>query len=148
MRSFERQLEVGFKRVGYVGVRMLDGDIDDRDSGVLETSRGTLLVTTFTSLAYEKVLQVAEKKKAGEPGAWPAERLKLWEAAHNRLTAEQRQSQLGQWMIRSTDGGVTWSPRYSSIVNSPHGPIELAAEVAWAWTDPISVTTPAVAAKS
>ena len=28
-------------------------------------------------------------------------------------------------MIRSTDGGVTWSSRYASIVNSPHGPIQL-----------------------
>ncbi|HEY6170506.1 MAG TPA: exo-alpha-sialidase [Verrucomicrobiae bacterium] len=110
----------GFPRV------LLDSDTDDRDSGVLETSRGTLLVTTFTSLAYEKVLQTAEKKKPGEPGAWPADRLKLWQAAHNRMTAEQRQAELGQWMIRSTDGGRTWSPRYPSIVNSPHGPVELA----------------------
>lgn len=105
---------------------LLDGDSDDRDAGVLVTSRGTLLVTTFTSLAYERALQTAEKKKPGEPGAWPAERLQLWQAAHNRLTAEQRQAELGQWMIRSTDGGVTWSPRYASVVNSPHGPIELA----------------------
>ena len=29
-------------------------------------------------------------------------------------------------MIRSTDGGLTWSPRYPSLVNSPHGPIALA----------------------
>jgi hypothetical protein len=28
-------------------------------------------------------------------------------------------------MLRSTDGGVTWSARYPSIVNSPHGPIQL-----------------------
>jgi Neuraminidase (sialidase) len=28
-------------------------------------------------------------------------------------------------MIRSTDGGVTWSERYPSIVNSPHGPVQL-----------------------
>ncbi|MEY3949383.1 MAG: hypothetical protein RJB43_738, partial [Verrucomicrobiota bacterium] len=33
---------------------LLDGAIDDRDSGVMETARGTLLVTTFTSLAYEE----------------------------------------------------------------------------------------------
>ena len=105
---------------------LLDGDIDDRDSGVLETSRGTLLATTFTSLAYEPILQAAEKIGAGAPNAWPAERLKFWKAAHNRLTPEQRKSQLGQWMIRSTDGGVTWSPPYSSIVNSPHGPVQLA----------------------
>ena len=29
-------------------------------------------------------------------------------------------------MIRSTDGGVTWSQRYRCLVNSPHGPIQLA----------------------
>jgi hypothetical protein len=28
-------------------------------------------------------------------------------------------------MIRSTDGGVTWGARYDSLVNSPHGPINL-----------------------
>ena len=28
-------------------------------------------------------------------------------------------------MIRSTDGGRTWSERYSSLVNSPHGPTQL-----------------------
>jgi sialidase-1 len=104
---------------------LLDGPGDDRDAGVLETRAGSLLVTTFTSLAYENVLATAEKRKADEPGAWPAERLLKWRAAHNRLTAEQRQKELGQWIIRSTDGGVTWSARYPSIVNSPHGPIQL-----------------------
>lgn len=104
---------------------LLDSAIDDRDAGVLETAKGTLLVTTFTSLAYESILANAEKKPAGTPGAWPAERLARWRAAHHRLTAAQRQAELGQWMIRSTDGGVTWSARYSSVVNSPHGPIQL-----------------------
>ena len=28
-------------------------------------------------------------------------------------------------MIRSTDGGVTWSGRFDCLVNSPHGPINL-----------------------
>ena len=32
---------------------LMDSEIDDRDSGVLETAKGTILVTTFTSLAYE-----------------------------------------------------------------------------------------------
>jgi hypothetical protein len=105
---------------------LLDSALDDRDAGVLETAQGTLLVTTFTSLAYEPILRNAEKKNAGEAGAWPAERLERWRAAHHRLSATQRQAELGQWMIRSTDGGVTWSARYSSIVNSPHGPIQLA----------------------
>lgn len=105
---------------------LLDSAIDDRDAGVLETARGTILVTTFSSLAYEGGLKTAEAKKPGEQGAWDPERLKAWQLAHNRLNAEQRRSELGQWMLRSCDGGVTWSARYASIVNSPHGPTQLA----------------------
>jgi len=104
---------------------LLDSAIDDRDAGVVETGRGTILVSTFTSLAYEAILTEALKKKTGDPGAWPPERLAAWQAADQRLNAEQRQTGLGQWMIRSTDGGVTWSARYPTIVNSPHGPIQL-----------------------
>ncbi|MBI1176686.1 exo-alpha-sialidase [bacterium] len=99
---------------------LLDTDIDDRDSGVLETSKGTLLVTTFTSLAYESILQGAIKDQT-----WPPERLAAWLAVDDRLTVDERKSELGQWMIRSEDGGRTWSTRYRCIVNSPHGPIQL-----------------------
>ena len=105
---------------------LLDSAIDDRDAGLLETTKGSLLVTTFTSLAYETILKNASAKQPGDQGAWTAARLQAWQAAHGRLSAAQRQSELGQWMIRSTDGGVTWSARYPSIVNSPHGPIQLA----------------------
>jgi hypothetical protein len=104
---------------------LLDSAIDDRDAGILETARGSILVTTFTSLAYEKVLEAAEAKKADEEGAWPRHRLRAWELVQARLTARQRQSELGQWMIRSTDNGMTWSARYPCIVNSPHGPAQL-----------------------
>ncbi len=105
---------------------LLDSAIDDRDAGALETAKGTVLVTTFTSLAYEPILEKAQKKKAGEAGAWPAEQLNAWQAAHQRLTADQRRAELGEWLVRSTDGGVTWSARYPTLVNSPHGPIQLA----------------------
>jgi hypothetical protein len=105
---------------------LLDSPIDDRDAGVLETAKGSLLVTTFTSLAYEEILADKRRKKPGEPGAWPAKQLEAWEAVDNRLNAEQRRGELGEWMIRSTDGGITWSARYPTIVNSPHGPVQLA----------------------
>lgn len=104
---------------------VLDSPIDDRDSGVLETAKGSLLITTFTSLAYERILQAQRRKKPGEAGAWSAEVLEAWSAANDRLTPEQRRAELGQWMIRSTDGGLSWSARYPTIVNSPHGPIQL-----------------------
>ena len=104
---------------------LLDTDIDDRDAGVLETKKGTLLVTTFTSLAYESILNGALKKNPGDTGAWAAERLKRWKAAHERLNDDQRKRLLGQWMMRSTDGGVSWSTPYASLANSPHGPLQL-----------------------
>ncbi|MFK8113882.1 MAG: sialidase family protein [Rubripirellula sp.] len=104
---------------------LLDGPIDDRDAGVLVTSKGSLLVTTFTSLAYESTELKKAIAKIRQAGAWPDEKMQRWLSVHNRLSEEQRKAELGQWMIRSTDGGITWSKRYSSGVNSPHGPIQL-----------------------
>ncbi len=100
---------------------VIDGPIDDRDAGIVETAKGTLLVTTFTSLAYEPILYKAE-----QAGNWEADKLSRWRAAHNRINAEQRQAALGVLMKRSTDGGVNWSGTYDCLVDSPHGPVQLA----------------------
>jgi sialidase-1 len=105
---------------------LIDGAIDDRDAGVVETQSGAILVTTFTSLAFEPTLAKAEAAAGGQqPGAWPADRLARWQAARDRISAADRQRALGVWMIRSTDSGVTWSPPYDCLVNSPHGPVPL-----------------------
>lgn len=97
---------------------LMDSAIDDRDAGICVTPSGSLLVTTFTSLAYESSI---EKHRAD----WPAERIERWLLARNRLNAGQRKSLLGTWMLRSTDGGLTWSAPYRVPVNSPHGPVAL-----------------------
>jgi len=109
---------------------LLDSAIDDRDSGVIETAKGTLIVTTFTSLAYEthlasKSVSAVSTDQGWVPQAMSAERLATWQAAHARLKDVERKADLGEWCIRSTDGGRTWSPRIPTIVNSPHGPIQL-----------------------
>jgi hypothetical protein len=96
---------------------IMDSPIDDRDAGVMETPAGSILVTTFTSLAYEQVLQQAT--------GWPADRTERWHAVDRRSTPEQRQALLDTWMLRSTDGGMTWSAPYRVPVNSPHGPAAL-----------------------
>ena len=92
---------------------ILDTPIDDRDASIVETPRGTLLVTTFTSLVYEKQLRAATN--------WDPARLERWQSAERATTPAQRQSLLGAWMLRSTDGGLTWSSPYKVPVTSPHG---------------------------
>lgn len=120
MRSKDQGKTWGWPQVLY------DSPIDDRDAGVVETSSGTILVTTFTSLAYEKLLQRARVAKSGEPGAFADPHLLLeWEAAHGRLNEQERSQELGCYLIRSQDGGATWSERIRVPVNSPHGPITL-----------------------
>ena len=79
---------------------LLDGPIDDRDAGVLVTAKGTILVTTFTSLAYDE--PTMQKKLA----SFSPQRRKRWLGAHQRISAEQRKQELGCWMIRSTDGEI------------------------------------------
>jgi hypothetical protein len=105
---------------------LLDSAIDDRDAGVLETAKGTILVTTFTSSAWEPILEQGEQQFAdGHRDAWSSAQLDRWRAVRRRLSAEQRAAELSTWMIRSVDGGTTWSARYEVPVNSPHGPVQL-----------------------
>ena len=93
---------------------VMDGPIDDRDAGVVETSQGSLLITSFSSTAF------ADRMPKDD-----AQRRERWQAGLRRTSEQQRQEAVGVWMIRSTDGGVTWSGRYDCRINSPHGPIQL-----------------------
>ncbi|TWU16546.1 sialidase family protein [Allorhodopirellula heiligendammensis] len=125
---------------------ILDGPIDDRDAGIVETDQGTLLVSTFSSLAYEPRLQTALATAASDKPSMPAQQLAKWQAVQRRLPAGEHEKHRGCWMLRSEDGGLNWSPAYRVPLNSPHGPIQLSdgtlfyAGVAL-WDSPRSVGT-------
>ena len=104
---------------------LMDTAIDDRDAGVCETKQGSLLVTTFTSLAYAEYLDAAKPGDKGRFQDWTEERIAAWRAAHERTPDADREEMLGTWMLRSTDAGASWSAPYRVPVNSPHGPIAL-----------------------
>ena len=72
-----------------------DGPIDDRDAGIVETARGTLIATTFTSLAYLPAL-----KKAQSTGEWTDDRLARWNAVHQRLPEGAHAAQLDRKSTR------------------------------------------------
>jgi len=105
---------------------LIDGPIDDRDAGILVTPKGTIIVTTFTSLAYwdYSLKKAQEAAKSGNP-IWDNAQLARWLAVHDRVSEAERQKELGTWVIRSTDNGLTWEARMRTPVNSPHGPIAL-----------------------
>lgn len=102
---------------------LVDGPLDDRDAGLLETSNGTLIVSWFTSLAWMNTLC---RQEMGVIDWMPAEQLARWRAARERIGREvQVRDVHGEFIIRSTDGGQTWSDPIRAGVSSPHGPTEL-----------------------
>jgi len=78
MRSHDEGKTWTFPRV------LIDSNLDDRDAGVMETGKGTILVTTFSSLAYAGLKRTSTDAR--------------WKAAHNRLNDKQRKAQLDNWI--------------------------------------------------
>ena len=79
--------------------------LDDRDAGIIETRRGTLLVSWFTSVAFEE--DPAYRQHAAT------------------LTPGTRDRWLGNWVQRSEDGGLTWGEPIRVNASAPHGPVPL-----------------------
>jgi len=85
--------------------------LDDRDAGIVETKKGTLLVSWFTSLAFDTPEQYKLHPE--------------WIRHSEKLSNETKQQWLGNWTRRSLDGGKSWKEPVKQIVSAPHGPIEL-----------------------
>lgn len=101
-----------------------DTPIDDRDAGIIETRTGALVVNWFTSLAWMNYLY---RQEIGQIDWLPRETQDDWRRVRQKLVESVRVREvLGEWTIRSEDGGQTWEPRVPSQVSSPHGPVQLA----------------------
>jgi sialidase-1 len=86
---------------------LVDGILDDRDAGILQTNNGTLIVNWFSSLTWERIMSDTASAYQG----YPEDEKQEWQRRSALLTDEVRQAELGVWCIRSTDGGATWSPK-------------------------------------
>lgn len=93
-------------------VTICDTPLDDRDAGILQTKDGTLVVSWFTSLAFDN-----ERYFENNPD---------WKKISDQLSPETREQWLGNWTRRSTDNGQTWEDPVKQNGTAPHGPIELA----------------------
>jgi len=90
--------------------------LDDRDAGIMVTSKGTVIVSWFTSLAFTN---------ENYQNHYPKDIVKGWKRHIEKLTSETREEWLGCWVRRSEDNGRTWGECIKVPGNSPHGPIEL-----------------------
>jgi len=98
--------------------------LDDRDPGMIETNKNTLLVSWFTSLTWMNYLYRAEIGLI----RWLSEdTCKKWRRIRDKLIEENVDTgrEMDTWMIRSEDGGKSWSERIKIPVHSPHGPVQL-----------------------
>lgn len=98
---------------------VVDSILDDRDAGIVQTSKGTLLITWFTSTAW--------MKQQDKNPQWQKmrEAINLQEYRYQNIKKHFKSSKasVAQWMIRSEDNGKTWSEPYLVPMMSPHGPI-------------------------
>ena len=85
--------------------------LDDRDAGIIQIKDGTLVVSWFTSLAFDR-----ESYFINNPS---------WKRHAAKLGPETRERWLGNWIRRSTDNGRTWEEPVRQNGTAPHGPIEL-----------------------
>ncbi len=85
--------------------------LDDRDAGIIETQRGTLILSWFTSLAFADSAGLANHPS--------------WRRHFSKIGPETQRTWLGSWIRRSEDGGATWGPPIRVHVSAPHGPIQL-----------------------
>lgn len=107
--------------------------LDDRDCGVLETGRGTLLVNWFTSVAWLHRLWGVDADPGKRLAVGNAHGVNisedltrvLFRKMASNLTEQTLADELSPWLIRSEDGGKTWSDRINPQVGAPHGPTEL-----------------------
>ncbi len=90
--------------------------LDDRDAGIIQTGKGTLVMAWFTSLAFEGTA----RSHAGQGGVWDQ-----WLQHAMKLTPELRKQWFGYWTRRSEDNGRTWEAPVRTRGSAPHGPIAL-----------------------
>lgn len=102
---------------------VVDGPLDDRGAGILETSTGALVVKFFSTAKWQHHFQ--DMKDGAHSFLTDAEWIH-WQAVEHQLDEEIRRKRTGCWTVRSEDGGKTWSAPLPTPAVNAHGPAQLA----------------------
>jgi len=98
--------------------RVNDTPLDDRDAGLLVLRSGTILLTWFTSVAFD-IPEQRDWQGGFERVSAP------WRQHVASITTGDRRRWLNAWSRRSTDHGRTWEEPVAMAGSSPHGPCRL-----------------------
>lgn len=104
-----------------------DTPLDDRDTGLLACSDGTLVISWFAS-HYTDEAYLGRLKDEAKKAEYRAQLQKVTKADIQRWAGLELVNQrytLGHWTRRSTDGGRTWEDPVRVPPTAPHGPVEL-----------------------
>jgi hypothetical protein len=120
---------------------LFDSTIDDRDAGLLETAKGTLLMPIWISDIYHLDLDNPDRRFKDMPREQRDAMFARWRLADSRTTPAEKKIELGdyagRWMLRSRDGGLTWEQRVQIPAYNLSGPIQLRdGRILFAGTDP------------
>jgi hypothetical protein len=99
-------------------VNISNTPLDDRDAGIVELPNGDLVVSWFTSLAYQGSIRDRAKLKPGSPHFY-------WWLHDEKIPAAVKRDGLSYFTMRSSDGGKTWDAGVRTPGTAPHGPITL-----------------------
>ena len=99
-------------------VTVCNSPLDNRDAGIIELANGELVVSWFTSVAYQARIRDRAKLAPGTPPFY-------WWLHDEKLTPAEKKEGLGYFTVRSTDGGKSWQAPVRSPGTAPHGPIVL-----------------------
>ena len=90
--------------------------LDDRDTGIVVTRSGTIVITWFTGISYSD----PDTYKDLYPKDY-----KSWIRHWNKISNQDKKQFHGYWSRRSVDQGITWDRQVHTNVTAPHGPIQL-----------------------
>jgi len=100
---------------------VIDTPLDDRDAGICPFGESGVIVTSFnnTTDTQRKWVRTTYMDRKTEA------EMKYIEAYLDNVSAEQEKKYLGSTYKVSYDNGVTFGDVMHTVVNCPHGPIEL-----------------------
>jgi len=116
-----------------VPVTVIDTELDDRDSGVVFTSKGTLIASTFSSRAFEDIYKNTvtdcnlprKQSFSGNLMTSACMNIKKWNEQIERINNSHPAPEVASYLVRSANGGNSWGEKIKAPVNAPHGPVNL-----------------------